>query len=69
MLNSFIHTIMYSYYGLSALGPAVQKHLWWKKYLTQMQLVIDTYSLYFCYCCFLLLFLLNWKLIFEMIVY
>ena len=39
MLNSFVHTVMYAYYGLSALGPAVQKHLWWKKYLTQLQLV------------------------------
>jgi len=38
MLNSFVHTVMYAYYGLSALGPAVQKHLWWKKYLTQLQL-------------------------------
>lgn len=39
MLNSFVHTIMYAYYGLSALGPWVQKYLWWKKYITQMQLV------------------------------
>jgi elongation of very long chain fatty acids protein 4 len=39
MLNSFIHGIMYSYYGLSALGPHMQKYLTWKKYLTQMQLV------------------------------
>ncbi|XP_011212978.2 elongation of very long chain fatty acids protein 4 [Bactrocera dorsalis] len=39
MINSFIHVIMYSYYGLSALGPNVQKFLWWKKYLTTLQLV------------------------------
>jgi len=38
-LNMGIHTLMYFYYGMSALGPAVQKHLWWKKYLTSMQLV------------------------------
>jgi hypothetical protein len=38
LLNSFIHTIMYSYYALSALGPKVRKYLWWKRYLTQMQL-------------------------------
>ncbi|XP_064472833.1 very long chain fatty acid elongase 7-like [Ornithodoros turicata] len=37
-INSFIHVVMYSYYFLSLLGPAVQKHLWWKKYLTQMQI-------------------------------
>lgn len=38
-LNSFVHVVMYTYYGLSALGPSVQKHLWWKKYLTQFQLI------------------------------
>ncbi|XP_053395945.1 elongation of very long chain fatty acids protein 4-like [Mercenaria mercenaria] len=38
MLNTFVHVIMYSYYGLSALGPQVQKYLWWKKYLTILQL-------------------------------
>ena len=30
---------MYTYYGLAALGPSVQKYLWWKKYLTWVQLV------------------------------
>lgn len=39
MLNSFVHVIMYSYYGFSAMGPSVQKYLWWKKYLTQFQLL------------------------------
>ena len=39
VLNTFVHIIMYSYYGLSALGPSVQKHLWWKKYVTKLQLV------------------------------
>lgn len=40
MLNSFVHTVMYGYYGLSALGPSVQKHLnKWKKSLTTLQLV------------------------------
>lgn len=24
---------------LAAMGPQVQKHLWWKKYLTVMQIV------------------------------
>ncbi len=38
LINSFIHTIMYSYYALSALGPQVRKYLWWKRYLTQLQL-------------------------------
>lgn len=39
MVNSFIHVIMYSYYGLAALGPQYQKYLWWKRYLTRIQLV------------------------------
>ena len=38
-LNSFIHVIMYSYYGLTAFGPWIQKYLWWKRYLTMLQLV------------------------------
>jgi len=39
MMNSFVHTVMYSYYFLSTFGPAMQKYLWWKRYLTQLQLV------------------------------
>ena len=39
MINCFIHVIMYSYYLLSALGPALRPYLWWKKYLTLLQLV------------------------------
>ncbi|KAL1439577.1 hypothetical protein MTO96_010106 [Rhipicephalus appendiculatus] len=38
ILNCFVHIMMYAYYFLSLLGPAVQKHLWWKRYLTQVQL-------------------------------
>lgn len=29
---------MYSYYGLAALGPHMQKYLFWKKYITKIQL-------------------------------
>ena len=43
MLNSFIHLVMYSYYGLAALGPKYQKYLWWKKYMTKMQIVSILY--------------------------
>ncbi|KAJ8040931.1 Elongation of very long chain fatty acids protein 7 [Holothuria leucospilota] len=39
MLNSFIHVLMYVYYGLAACGPSMQKFLWWKKYMTTMQLI------------------------------
>lgn len=37
-LNTFVHVIMYSYYFLAALGPSVRKHLWWKRYLTVLQI-------------------------------
>ncbi|XP_043648443.1 elongation of very long chain fatty acids protein 4 [Drosophila teissieri] len=39
MINSFVHIVMYGYYALSVLGPRVQKYLWWKRYLTGLQLV------------------------------
>ncbi|CAF0753914.1 unnamed protein product [Didymodactylos carnosus] len=38
IINSFVHVVMYGYYALAALGPKMQKYLWWKKYLTQFQL-------------------------------
>lgn len=38
-LNSLVHVIMYTYYGMSALGHGWQKYLWWKRYLTQVQLL------------------------------
>jgi len=38
-INFGVHVVMYSYYFLSALGPWMQPYLWWKKYLTAMQLV------------------------------
>lgn len=39
MLNSFIHLIMYTYYGLSAAGPQFRKYLWWKRYITSLQII------------------------------
>lgn len=45
MVNSFIHVLMYSYYGLTAFGPAIAKYLWWKKYLTILQLIQFTSAL------------------------
>ena len=38
-LNSLIHVFMYSYYFLASLGPQMQKYLWWKKYLTGLQMI------------------------------
>jgi len=39
VLNTAIHVVMYGYYALSALGPEIQKYLWWKKYITQLQIL------------------------------
>lgn len=38
-INSFVHIIMYTYYMMAAMGPQYQKYLWWKKYITTMQMV------------------------------
>ncbi|KAG1658195.1 Elongation of very long chain fatty acids protein 4 [Nymphon striatum] len=45
LLNSFVHVLMYLYYGLSAFGPRIQKYLWWKRYLTIIQLTQFTAAL------------------------
>lgn len=38
MVNATVHVIMYTYYALSAAGPRFHKYLWWKKYMTAIQL-------------------------------
>lgn len=38
-INSFVHIIMYIYYGLAAIGPCMNRYLWWKKYMTAIQMV------------------------------
>jgi elongation of very long chain fatty acids protein 7 len=38
-LNTFVHIVMYTYYMIAAIGPEMQKYLWWKKYLTILQMV------------------------------
>ncbi|XP_070491195.1 very long chain fatty acid elongase 7 [Chironomus tepperi] len=46
LINSFIHVIMYMYYMLSAI-PSMQKYLWWKRYLTIMQII--QFLIVFCH--------------------
>ncbi|CAH4008659.1 elongation of very long chain fatty acids protein 7-like [Pieris brassicae] len=48
LLNSAVHIVMYSYYFLSGLGPKFQKYLWWKKYVTKMQLSQFVLMLVYC---------------------
>ncbi|XP_038210396.1 elongation of very long chain fatty acids protein 4-like isoform X1 [Zerene cesonia] len=38
-LNALVHVFMYTYYGLAALGPKVAKYIFWKKYMTRLQLI------------------------------
>ncbi|KAH9381101.1 hypothetical protein HPB48_010773 [Haemaphysalis longicornis] len=38
ILNTAVHMVMYTYYGLSALSPERRPNLWWKKYVTQLQI-------------------------------
>lgn len=57
-VNSIVHMIMYTYYGLAAIGPHMQKYLWWKRYLTMMQLAqfvvigLHSFQLFFRSCNF-----------------
>lgn len=46
MINSMVHVFMYTYYGMSAI-PSLRKYLWWKKHLTQFQLVSFIFFKYF----------------------
>ena len=53
LINASVHTVMYSYYALAALGPHMAKHLWWKRYITQLQLfqfvLIFIHGMYFLF--------------------
>ncbi|XP_026751278.1 elongation of very long chain fatty acids protein 7-like [Galleria mellonella] len=48
LLNSIVHVVMYTYYLLSGLGPRFQKYLWWKKYVTKLQLTQFILMLLYC---------------------
>lgn len=39
ILNTSVHIVMYSYYGLSALDKSIRPNLWWKRHVTQFQIV------------------------------
>ncbi|KAK9679019.1 GNS1/SUR4 family [Popillia japonica] len=38
-LNAIVHILMYFYYFLASLGPKYHKYLWWKRHLTEFQIV------------------------------
>lgn len=39
LLNTFVHIVMYLYYLLSALNTELKGSLWWKKYITLIQII------------------------------
>jgi len=39
MVNSFVHVVMYGYYFITNKYPEYKKNVWWKKHITQLQLV------------------------------
>ena len=38
IVNSAVHVLMYTYYFLAACGPSVRPYLWWKRYITRIQI-------------------------------
>ncbi|XP_034102026.1 elongation of very long chain fatty acids protein F-like [Drosophila nasuta] len=54
MVNSFVHTVMYFYYFLSALYPGINASIWWKKYITITQLL--QFVLVFSYASYVFIF-------------
>ena len=51
LINCAIHVLMYSYYALSSFGPRMRPYLWWKKYITQIQMIqFVIYGVYAIYC-------------------
>ncbi|EDW02597.1 GH19803 [Drosophila grimshawi] len=39
LCNTFVHAVMYYYYFISAMYPGDRNHVWWKKYITRLQIV------------------------------
>lgn len=40
LVNLFVHSVMYTYYFLTAFKPELKKSIWWKRNITQIQMVI-----------------------------
>lgn len=38
-LNSFVHVVMYGYYFITSYWPQYKGNVWWKKHITQLQIV------------------------------
>ncbi|XP_017014441.2 very long chain fatty acid elongase F [Drosophila takahashii] len=38
-LNTFVHVVMYAYYFVSAWYPQMKDKMWWKQYITKLQVL------------------------------
>lgn len=47
VLNSFVHVCMYTYYLLAAYDSSYQNNIWWKKYITVLQIVSSNFKQFF----------------------
>ncbi|KAL0273445.1 UNVERIFIED_CONTAM: hypothetical protein PYX00_006106 [Menopon gallinae] len=67
--NLFVHTWMYLYYFVAALGPKYQKYIWWKRHITQMQLaqfiIVMMYMLFVAIKCDVNKTLLLWTILMD----
>ncbi|XP_055714746.1 elongation of very long chain fatty acids protein AAEL008004-like [Phlebotomus papatasi] len=55
LVNTFVHIAMYSYYLLAALNSKYKNNIWWKKHITQLQLI----QFFILFVHYLLLFLID----------
>lgn len=39
VINSFVHIVMYLYYFITSYSPQYKNNVWWKKYITQLQMI------------------------------
>ena len=39
MANVFVHFFMYLYYMMAAMGPQYAKYIWWKRHMTNLQMI------------------------------
>ncbi|XP_033609633.1 elongation of very long chain fatty acids protein 7-like [Cryptotermes secundus] len=37
--NSIVHAVMYAYYFITSMWPEYKGSFWWKKYITQLQMI------------------------------
>ncbi|XP_054155127.1 elongation of very long chain fatty acids protein AAEL008004-like [Oppia nitens] len=66
LLNSIVHTVMYFYYLLAALGTTIQSYIQWcKPYITGLQLVQFVLFLMYAFYCIILEDMANYPLIYK----